>query len=342
MANHESADPSLTALLDMIAGHRLTAVIYVAARLKIPDLLDDGPKTAAELATGTEAHEPSLRRLLRALVTLGLCTQQGDKFELKAMGRLLSGNARQSLRPWALFEGQLLVQSWASLLESIRTGKTAAELSGLTGDEVFEQMAKSGIADVFNRAMVAFTRIVAPAVVTAYDFSGISRLIDVGGGHGELVCAILSAHPSMRGAILDLPQCAEGARRHLAETGMGARCEFIAGSFFDSVPPGADALIMKSIIHDWDDARSVKILTNCRRALTTTGKLLLVERVMPDAPEADAEDRATALSDLNMLRGPGGCERTEGQFRSLLGQGGFRMARVFSAGLMNVIEAACA
>jgi len=342
MANHEGVDPSLATLLDMMGGHRLTAVIYVAACLRIPELLDEGAKTAAEVATGTGAHEPSLRRLLRALVTLGLCTQRGDTFELTAMGGRLSGNAPQSLRQWALFEGQLLVQSWTGLIESIRTGKTGAELAGLTGDKVFEQMAKSGVADVFNQAMVAFTRNVASAVVAACDFSGISRLIDVGGGHGELIGAILGAHPSMRGAIFDLPQCAEGARRHLAEAGLDARCEFIAGSFFDSVPAGADALILKSIIHDWDDARSIRILGNCRRALVPTGRLLLVERLMSDAPRADAGDRMAALSDLNMLRGPGGCERTEGQFGALLGQAGFRMARVLPAGLMQVIEAACA
>ena len=160
-------------------------------------------------------------------------------------------------------------------------------------------------------------------------------------GTGELIGTILSAHPSIRGTVFDLPQCAEGARRYLAETGLSGRCEFVAGSFFDSVPSGSDALIMKSIIHDWDDARSLKILGNCRRALTSGARLLLVERLMPDVPTANVADRMAALSDLNMLRGPGGCERTQGQFRALLGHAGFRMTRVVPAGLMNVIEATC-
>jgi len=239
----------------------------------------------------------------------------------------------------AVFEGRLLSRSWGGLLESIRTGKTASELAGITPEQTFAQMAEAGVADVFNEAMVAMTRQVAPAVVAAYDFAGVSKLTDVGGGHGELIGAILSAHPAMRGTIVDLPQCAEGARRHLAATGLSARCEFVAGSFFDSVPSGSDALIMKSIIHDWDDARSLKILGNCRRALAGTGRLLLVERIMPAIPGADLAGRMAVLSDLNMLRGPGGCERTADQFRTLLAQAGFRMSRVLPAGLMHVIEA---
>jgi len=341
MSNDESADPSVATLLDMMAGHRVTAVIYTAVKLEIPELLDDGPKTAGEVAAKTGAHEASVSRLLRALVTLGLCTQRGDRFEPTAMGCHLSGRAPGSLRPFAVFEGQLLTRGWAGLLESIRTGKTASELAGITAEQSFAQMAESGVADVFNEAMVAFTRHVAPAVVAAYDFAGISSLIDIGGGHGELIGTILSAHPSMRGTIFDLSQCAEGARRHLAETGLSGRCEFIAGSFFDAVPSGSDALIMKSIIHDWDDARSLKILGNCRHALASAGRLLLVERLMPESPTVSREDRMAALSDLNMLRGPGGCERTEGQFRTLLAHAGFRITRVVPAGFMNVIEATC-
>jgi O-methyltransferase/methyltransferase family protein len=342
MADDPSADPSVATLLDMIAGHRITAVIYTAVQLGIPEVLDGGPTTAADVATQIGAHEDSVRRLLRALVALDLCAQHGDRFELTAMGRRLSGRAPGSLRPWAVFEGQLLSRSWGGLLESIRTGKTASQLAGIAPEEQFAQMAKAGIAEVFNEAMVAMTRQVAPAVVAAYDFAGVSTLSDVGGGHGELIAAILSAHPAMRGTVFDLPQCAEGARRHLAETGLSGRCEFVAGSFFDAVPSGSDALIMKSIIHDWDDARSLKILGNCRRALAATGRLLLVERQMPEVPSADIAGRLAVLSDLNMLRGPGGCERTEAEYRALLAQAGFQVSRVLPAGLVNVIEATCA
>jgi SAM-dependent methyltransferase len=273
------------------------------------------------------------------LVTIGVCKRIGkDQFALTAMGGHLAGKAQHSLKAWALFEGELLARSWSGLLDSIRTGKTAAQLAGI--DNSFDLMAHDPArAQLFDEGMVALTRQVIPAVLAAYDFSGSARLIDVGGGYGELLCAILTACPSMRGAIFDMPRCAEGAKRQLSDAGLTDRGEFIAGSFFESVPSGADAVIMKSIIHDWDDERSVKILQNCRRALAAGGKLLLVERIMPEIPEANTEHCSVTLSDLNMLRGPGGSERTEREYRELLSKSGFKMACVLPGGRWNVIEA---
>jgi hypothetical protein len=323
----------------MLAGHRITAVIYVAAVLGIPDELADGRRTSADIADRVGAHEPSLRRLLRALVALGVCAELGDRtFELTAMGRYLPAKARGSLKPYVLFEGQFLRRGWNGLLDSIRTGKTGAELAGVDLEKTWNAQG----ADLFNEAMVAITQFVAPVVASAYDFSGIGRLIDVGGGHGELLAVILNAYPALRGAIFDLPSCAEGAARHLADAGVSGRCEFVAGSFFESIPSGADALMLKSVIHDWNDERSIRILANCRGALGPTGKLLLVERIMPDALDASrAEHRAIVLNDLNMLRGPGGLERTEHEFRDLLAKAGLTLTRVIPAGPMYVIEAAC-
>jgi hypothetical protein len=277
-------------------------------------------------------------RLLRALVTLGICRRiAGDKFEVTPMGAELAASAKDSLRPIALLE-ERLARMWSSLIDTVRTGKTGAELAGV-GDS-FELMARQPEAvKIFNEAMVAFTRLIAPAVVAAYDFSGIRKLMDVGGGYGELLGAIVKANPGMRGAIFDLERCADGAKKQLAEAGVSDRADFIAGSFFESVPTGADAVIMKSIIHDWNDDRSVKILANCRNALPSNGKLLLVEGVISSQPGFNLRDRMAALSDLNMMRGPGGGERTEDEFRELLRKGGFRMTRVLPAGMMSVIEA---
>ena len=344
MAHHPTAHAFPSALLDMLAGHRVTAVIYVAASLGIPDELADGPRTSEHLAQRVAAHEASVRRLLRALVALGVCTESKDRrFELTAMGRYLPGSAPQSLKPFVLFEGQFLRQMWGALIDSIRTGKTAPELAGVSVEKTWTlQGLGTGTPSVFNEAMVAITRLVAPVVASTYDFSGIRQLIDVGGGHGELLAVILNAHPSLRGAVFDLPLCGDGARRHLAEAGVSARGEFVAGNFFESVPPGADALILKNVIHDWDDARSAKILANCRRALGPTGKLLLVERIMPEVvDESRADHRAVVLADLNMLRGPGGSERTEREFRDVLTKGGFTLRRIIPAGPLDVIEAAC-
>jgi SAM-dependent methyltransferase len=339
-APQRSSSPSATTLFDLTVSHRITAVIHAAARLGVADVLAEaGPTTVREIADRTGAHEPSLQRLLRALVTIGVCTPVGkERFGLTAVGEHLAAGATPSLKAWALFEGEMLSRSWAGLVDSIRSGKTAAELAGFV-ESPFELLARSPeSAAIFNEAMVALTRQVIPGVLAAYDFSGIGRLIDVGGGYGELLCAILEAYPTMSGAVFDLPACAEGARTHLAASGLAGRGEFIAGDFFESVPGGADAILLKSILHDWDDDRSLTILRNCRRALAEGGLLLLVERLLPETPERDPEHVSVALSDLNMLRGAGGRERSEGEYRGLLGESGLAMTRVVPAGRFNVIE----
>jgi hypothetical protein len=342
MAAQRGSDPSAIALFDLIASHRITAVIYVTARLGIADYLSESEKTAGELAQLTRAHEPSLQRLLRALITIGICTQNGrGNFALTALGRHLAADEPQSAKPWALLEGERLWRSWGGLLDSIRTGKSAAELAGI--DNSFELMARSPEAvKVFNEAMVSLTRLVTHGVLAAYDFSGIAKLMDVGGGFGEFLGAVLKAYPTMRGVIFDLPRCAEGAKKLLTEVGVDDRSEFVAGDFFESVPRGADVLILKSIIHDWNDERSVKILRNCRKALPDGGRLLLVERLMPEILEANPEHRAHAMSDLNMLRGPGGRERTEHEYRQLLRESGFAITRVLPTGRFSLMEASVA
>ncbi|HZP44891.1 MAG TPA: methyltransferase [Candidatus Binataceae bacterium] len=340
MAAKPGSDLAGNELYDLIESYRTTVIIYVAARLGIADILAHGAKGAGELAQATGAHESSLRRLMRGLIAIGICTQTADgRFELTPTGRPMAASADRSMKAWALFEGGMLYRGWEAMLDSIRAGKTAAELAGV--DNYFELMARNPEAvEVFNAAMLSLTNRILPAVLEAFDFSGITRLMDVGGGYGQLLCAILKQHQSLRGVVFDLPRCAEGAKKQIAEAGVGTRAEFSAGNFFESVPGGADAIVMKSIIHDWNDERSIKILRNCRQALPARGKLLLVERLMPERLEANADHRAVVTGDLNMLRGPGGCERTESEYRELLGKGGFRLTRVAEAGRVNVIESA--
>lgn len=327
-------------LLDLLSSHRVTAAILVAAKLGVADALSGGPKTCATLAAICEAHEPSLRRLIAALVTIGICRQvEHDQFELTALGAPLSANADPSLKAWAIFEGETLWKSWGGLIDTIRTGKTRAELAG--GGDSFQAMALDPAAvDMFNAAMVSFTRLVARDVLTAYDFTGAERIMDVGGGNGELLVRILKAYPTIKGTVLDLAQCEPGARALAAEAGVEPRTAFVAGDFFREVPPGADMIILKSIVHDWDDARCAILLTNCRKALPKVGMLLLIERSVSPEPGVSAVDRANALSDLNMLRGPGGRERTEREYRELLAAAGFTISRVLPAGRYHVIEAA--
>jgi ubiquinone/menaquinone biosynthesis C-methylase UbiE len=326
-------------LFDLIQSHRVTAVIHVAVKLGIAELLRDGPRPLGELAKATGADERALGRLLTALSTIGICGQSGkDVYALTETGRGLDGAAEQSFKAWAIFEAEMLAKRWSGLLETVMTGKTAAELQGFTSS--FELMGRTPQdVDKFNAAMAELTRLVTPAILRSYDFSGISHLMDVGGGSGELLGAIAQQYPTLRGTIFDLPRCAEAAGKHLRQIGVSDRVEFVPGDFFTSVPAVADAIILKSIIHDWNDTRSVSILRNCREALPDGGKLLLVERLMPEKPVATDDDMAHALSDLNMMRGPGGAERTRGQYQELIEQSGFALAAVHPAGRFNVIEA---
>jgi hypothetical protein len=338
MANERAAS-SASALLNLIEGHRVTAVLCTAAELGIADLLFEGPKTFAQLAHLTDTHERSLRRFMRALVTLEICTEMADGgFALTELGTHLAGNADRSLKAWAMIEGGMLRARWGELIESIRTGKTADELAGF-GQERFEVIARTKDAGLFNDAMACMTRAAVPDILSAYDFSGIPVLMDVGGGLGQMMSAVLRQYPAMRGIVFDLPHCAAAARKNLSDAGVTERTEFIAGSFFKSLPPGADAIMMKSVIHDWNDERCIRILRNCRDVLQRDARLIVIDRVVPEKLEPNFDSVSVVMSDLNMLSGIGGHERMGSEFRDLLAMGGFRLARVVPAGRYGVIEA---
>src|SRR4051794_2840622 len=326
-------------LLDLIQSHRITTVIYVAAKLGIADLLSDRPRSVSELASATGANEAALARLLTALSTIGLCTTADqDIFALTETGAALSGTANPSFKAWAIFEGEMLAKSWSGMLETITTGRTAAQLLGFNSS--FEMMARAPEnVRIFNAAMADLTRLVTTDVLASYDFSRIRHLMDVGGGSGELIGAIVNQNPHVRGTVFDLERCGPAARAHLANIGVGDSASFLAGDFFQSVPSVADAIVLKSVIHDWDDQLSCVILQNCCRAIPKGGTLLLIERIMPEKPIACDEHCSHALSDLNMLRGPGGKERTEEEYRDLLSKAGFGVTSVRAAGRFAIIEA---
>jgi hypothetical protein len=334
-----SSPVSALKLLDLIHSHRVTASIYVAAKLGIADLLSDGPKSLDEIVKATGADRASLARLLAVLVTIGICAPADqDRYTLGETGTALVGDASPSFKAWAILEGELLSRTWSGMLETIMTGKTAAQLQGF--DNSFDLMARMPeTVRVFNAAMAELTAIVTADVLAAYDFSRISHLLDVGGGSGELIGAVAKRYGRISGTVFDLPRCEETAIAHLTRLGVSDRANFHAGDFFQSVPAATDSIILKSIIHDWDDARSCTILQNCRRSIPDAGTLLLVERLMPAVLGRNDEHKSHALSDLNMLRGPGGMERTEAQYRDLLGKTGFRVTAISPAGRFNVIEA---
>jgi ubiquinone/menaquinone biosynthesis C-methylase UbiE len=326
-------------VFDLVQSHRITAVIYVAAKLNLAEALDDDAKSTAELAKAVSADESALRRLLIALTTLGICSLvDQDKFSLTDLGRQLHANADPSFKDWVLFEGDLLVQSWRGLLDSVRSGKTATQIRG-DGDDRYAAMSNSPeVIGRFNAAMVSLTRSLVPKIVETYDFSAARVVMDVGGGSGELIGGVVRHNPEIEGIAFDLARCEEGAQGHFDRLGIADRCRFVAGDFFEAVPRGADTILMESIIHNWNHDRSKIILRNCRNALPAGGKLIVIERIMPELPTTNAQDRSHAMSDLNMLRGAGGLERTEAEYRTLAESAGLVFARTSSAGSFSLIQ----
>src|SRR5882762_2815019 len=325
-----SDPPSVSKLLDIIGGSWMSQAVYVAAELRIADLLAGEPKRVDELAKAAECHAPSLQRLMSGLASLGICVEREDgRVGLTPMGSLLRYDAPDSLRSWAIVWGKLQWPVWGNLLHSVRTGESTRKL--VLGTEGYQHLARDAdAAAVFNRAMTEITRLVASEVARVYDFSGARRIVDIGGGYGELVAAILKAHPKARGVVVDMAHASEGAKLYARDAGVAERCEFVAGDFFESVPPGGDAYLLKSVLHNWNDEKSALILRNCGRAMPRGAKLLLVERIFPARLDVSPAHQAVARSDLNMLVGPGGCERTEAEFRNLLGAAGFTPVEVFA------------
>jgi len=324
----------------LVTSYWVPQSIHAAAVLGVADLLADGPKPSDDVARAVGAHPGAVRRLLRALVVLELCTQTDDgAFALTPLGACLRSDTRDSIRSWVLLVGgEAVWRSWGRLLACVRTGDSVPKQDG-TGP--FDQMAaQPETAAVFNQSMVELTRHLAPAVAASYDFSGLRTIVDVGGGYGALLPPILRAYPDMRGVVFDLPHCREGAQRLFEKTGLQDRCEFVAGSFFADPLPRADAYLVKSVLHDWDDERSVALLRSIRAAMHERARLLVVEPIVPERTGSSPFDAMLAASDLSMLVVTGGRERTEAEFRGLVEAAGLRVARVVpTPAAMSVIEA---
>jgi hypothetical protein len=324
---------------DLVQSHRITAVIYAAAKLNLAEAIGDEAKSVAELARLVSADESALRRLLVGLTTLGLCRQADrDRFAMTDLGGQLDETATPSFKDWVLFEGEMLAQSWSGLVDSIRSGKSAAELRGDGDDRYAATSNAPEWTRRFNAAMVSLTRSIVPKIVAAYDFTAARVVIDIGGGTGELIGGVLQRNPHLEGIAFDLARCEADARAHFDRLGIAGRCRFVAGTFFEAMPGGADTILMKSIIHNWKDDRCEVILRNCWDALPSGGTLIMIERIMPELATTETEDRACAMSDLNMLRGPGGCERTEAEYRRLAVLAGFAFVRTSGIGSFSLVQ----
>jgi orsellinic acid C2-O-methyltransferase len=343
----DTTDDTLRPLLQqLIFGFFPSAVLSVAVRLRIPDLVADGAKSSEELAEETDTHPPSLYRLLRALAYLGILEEtEPGRFGLTDMGELLRSDVPDSM--WAttlLFCGEGVWRSWGDLMAGVQTGKPSFERG--IGLEPFAAFAEDADASRhFNQAMSEGTRRDAPGVIASCDFGQFNTLVDVGGGDGTLLAAILAATPGLQGVLFDTATGLREASDRLGAVGVDDRCQLVEGDFFESVPDGADAYIMKSVIHDWDDERCVTILSNCRQAMRADAKVLIVEPVLPPTVKPSFSRLGMIMSDLNMLLNTGGRERTEAEFVSILGSAGFRLANVFRVpkpSAMSVIEGVAA
>jgi ubiquinone/menaquinone biosynthesis C-methylase UbiE len=312
-------------MLQMITNFWVTRTIYAAAKLGLADLVKDGAKSAEELAAATGAHAPSLYRLLRALASVGIFVEDDQKrFAQTPLSETLRSDTPGSLRAMAMVElGQEHFPAWGNLMHSVMTGEIAFD--NLFKQNAWEYYAQNPEdASNFNTSMKGLTEMVNAAVLASYDFSGFGKVVDVAGGTGRLISSILCVNSEARGELFDLPHVIAEAGPLLSAAGVKDRCETTTGDFFKSVPEGGDAYVMKWIIHDWDDEKSIVILKNIHRAMNKDGKLLLIEMVVPEGNQPDL----SKFMDLNMMVMTGGCERTESEFSALLSAAGFKLNRV--------------
>lgn len=334
---HKSSAPASVAMMEMAVGAWLTQALYAAVRLGIADELRGGPLTADEVARRVDADPGAVYRLMRALAAQSVFTLRDDgRFELARLGRTLRRDDPASVASMITFIGSPQHwEHWGSALHSVRTGQTAVE--HLRGTEVFAYLdSDPEFAEVFNNAMTGTSTLSIETAVPSYDFTDRRVIVDVGGGHGALLAAVLKVAPQARGVLFDLPSVVATAGPQLEAAGVSSRCATEGGSFFDSVPAGGDAYLLKAVIHDWDDEKSVAILRNVRNAIAPGGKLLLFELVLPEGAPA----HLGLLIDLEMLVSAGGMERTEAQYAALLASAGFALNRVVTTpGPVSIVEA---
>jgi len=329
--------PPHVQLIQMVTGAWVARTLHAAATLGLADQLTVGPKSAAELAEPVGAHAPSLHRLMRTLASLGILAEQKEqRYVLTPLGEALKLHAPGSARSTVLTFGSPWAQSaWDHLVYSVQTGKTGFEKA--QGMPLFDYLAgHPEDASLFNETMVGFHSQEPPAVAAAYDFSTFKTIVDVGGGTGNLLAAILTRYVGLSGVLFDLPHVAAEAPALLKGKGVNDRVTIETGDFFKSVPAGGDAYLLSHIIHDWDEDQCLTILGNIRKAMNAGGRLLIAEMVLPagDTPHPGK------MLDIAMLVWPGGQERTLAEYDHLLSKGGFHLTRVVPTdSAVNVVEA---
>jgi len=319
-----STVPPQAIILQMAMGPLVSQALGVAARLGIPDLLAAGEKHVDDIAAETGTHAPSIYRILRTLASAGVFAETSPKSFINTLvSEALRSDVPGSMRNIMIFMAEPWhTLAWGNMMHSARTGETAWKAT--YGEEVFDWLANHPAeSEIFNAAMTDMSGFAGPAVAEAYDFSSIDTLADIAGGHGFLLSQILKANPNVKGILFDLEHVIAGAGDMLERHGVADRVQTASGDFFKEVPP-ADAYIMKHIIHDWDDERSIQIMRSIHKAMVGEGKLLLAEMVVPDGNEP----HPSKVLDLEMLTLPGGLERTADEYAKLFEQAGFKLNQI--------------
>ena len=335
MAPDEDPPPGL-AIRRLIDGFQVSQAIHVAVVLGIPDLLAEGARPCDELAAATQSHGPTLYRLLRALAGIGILHEGEQRcFSLTPLGNELRSEVDGSMAGWAAFIGRPdYWQAWSGLLHSVQTGQNA--FRHVHGTDVWSwRQSRPEESRIFDEAMRAVARRASAALLDAFDFGALATVADIGGGNGALLATILARHPHLQGILFDQPHVVSAARPLLERAGVAGRCRVEGGSFFTSVPRGADAYVLRAVVHDWDETHAVQILRTVGQALDGSARVLLVERVI--APPNEGRD--AKFSDLNMLVSPGGRERTLEEFVALIEEAGLQLRSVTGAGGFSVLEA---
>jgi len=308
----------------LMSGFRAYQMVVAACRLRLPDLLADGPRSAQDLAEETGTLAGPLQRVLRGLAVWRVFVETPDgKFGPTSLSDTFRSD-KPGLRNMTIMLSEEGYQAWGDLMYSLRTGKSAYE--HMYGKSHFERIGEDPeLAEHFNAAMVEFSGRVAGTFAAVYDFTEVRTVVDVGGGNGAILMAVLQAHAAMRGILFDLAQGLAGAADKLAAGGVADRVTLHEGSFFEAVPSGADIYVLKSIVHDWDDERALAILQNCGRAMHRSSRLVMLERKLPERIENPDDAFTTVIGDVHMMVVLGGKERTTNQYRDLLTQAGLRM-----------------
>ena len=326
-------------ILELANGAWTTQVLGTACELGLPDRLCEAPCAAATLAAATGADADALHRLLRAMAALGLCREEPDgRFAVTQDGALLATGRPDSLGTWSRMSARRMWANWSELAQSVRTGASARSRREPSDDFTFLER-DAGAAAEFNRAMVDLSRPVGLSAARELDWSGVRRVVDVGGGAGIVAAMILAHHHGMRGVVFDLPHAVAAARELLEACGVADRCTIETGSFFDAVPAGADAYVLKSVLHNWGDEHAAAILRRCALAMAPEGRIVVLERILADRIVDTRADREAVRSDLNMLVGCGGRERTRAAFEALFAAAGLecRYVRPLAGGFNALV-----